>query len=164
MTLDRLWTPWRASYVTGAAGPRDDACFLCASPRADRDEETFILHRGARSYVLLNLYPYNSGHLMVAPYGHIGSLPALDRETATELWELTQLAVRALTQEYRPEGFNLGMNLSRAAGAGVPDHLHFHVVPRWVGDTNYMPVTAGTKVLPERLEETYRRLRPRFSG
>lgn len=162
MQLERLWTPWRAQYVARAAGSRTEECFLCANPRAARDEETYILHRGTQGYILLNLYPYNTGHLMVASYAHTGDLSALDPEAARELWDLVGLAVQALTQTYQPEGFNVGMNLGRAAGAGAPDHLHFHVVPRWVGDTNFMPVTAGAKVLPESLEETYRRLKPLF--
>lgn len=149
--------------MTGAMSSTSQECFLCANPRANKDAETFILHRGQGGYVLLNLYPYNSGHLMVAPFSHAGSLAQLSRETAQELWDLAQLAVRVLGDEYHPDGFNLGMNLGRAAGAGAPDHIHIHVVPRWTGDTNYMPVTAGAKVLPETLDQTYRRLKPRFS-
>ena len=162
MMLERLFTPWRAAYVTGAPTPSAGNCFLCANPRRNKDKETFILHRGRRGYILLNLYPYNSGHLMAAPYDHIGDLVRLDSETAQELWDLARLGVRALAEEYRAEGFNIGMNLGKAAGAGEPGHLHIHVVPRWSGDTNYMPVTAGAKVLPETLDQTYRRLKPRF--
>ncbi len=113
-------------------------------------------------FVLLNLYPYNSGHLMVAPYAHVGDFPRLEPATAAELMSVTQRAVDALRQVYSPDGFNLGMNLGRSAGAGVPDHLHMHVVPRWNGDTNFMPVVSQTKVLPESLDQTYARLEPHF--
>jgi ATP adenylyltransferase len=111
---------------------------------------------------LLNLYPYNSGHLMVAPFAHGGDLAALDTDTSHEVWDLVRASVGILTQEYRPDAFNVGMNLGQPAGAGVPNHLHVHVVPRWNGDTNFMPVTAETKVLPESLDQTYRRLKPHF--
>jgi ATP adenylyltransferase len=137
------------SYV--AAAPNSD-CIFCAATAGPPDEENLVLLRTDRALVLLNLYPYNTGHLMVAPRSHGADLARL----------LVQDAVEALGREYRPDGFNVGMNLGRVAGAGVPDHLHVHVVPRWNGDTNFMPITAGTKVLPEALGETYRRLRSRF--
>jgi ATP adenylyltransferase len=140
------------------------ACFLCAYPvaAAERDREHLVLHRGARAYVLMNLYPYNPGHLMVAPYVHGGDLPELAAADASELFALVQRAMRVVRDVYRPDGFNVGMNLGQSAGAGVPDHLHVHVVPRWHGDTNFMPVVGATKVLPESLEQTYDRLRARF--
>ena len=159
--MERLWTPWRMEFV--GAGP-SSGCFLCEKAGERRDADNLILHRGPQAFVLLNLYPYNSGHLMVAPFVHSGDLAALSTETSTEVWRLTERAVAALSAEYRPEGFNVGMNLGRVAGAGVPDHLHVHVVPRWNGDTNFMPVTAETKVLPESLDQTYRRLRPHFEN
>jgi ATP adenylyltransferase len=139
-------------------------CFLCEGPRSGSDEEALILARGESAYVVLNKYPYNTGHVMVAPFEHGGDLESLHDVTNRELWSLTQTVLHALTDEYRPEGFNVGMNVGLSAGAGVPDHLHMHVVPRWAGDTNYMPITAGTKVLPETLEQTYARLHPRLSG
>ncbi|HLH26641.1 MAG TPA: HIT domain-containing protein [Chloroflexota bacterium] len=165
--MDRLWTPWRMAFIeqASAAAPAErPACFLCAKPAegAARDHANLILYRGPRAYVLMNLYPYNSGHLMVAPYAHGGDLVALPAPTADELFALTQRAVGALSAEYHPDGFNVGMNLGQAAGAGVPNHLHLHVVPRWNGDTNFMPVVGDTKVLPESLEQTYDRLWPRF--
>ncbi|MFN8632783.1 MAG: HIT domain-containing protein [Chloroflexota bacterium] len=149
------------SYI---GGPPVPGCFLCVKAAEDRDEENLILHRTEQAIVLLNLYPYNSGHLMVAPLQHTGELTALSSEVGGELLALTQVAVGALTAEYGPEGFNIGMNLGKVAGAGLPDHLHIHVVPRWNGDTNFMPITAQTKVLPESLDQTYRRLRPRFEA
>jgi ATP adenylyltransferase len=168
--LDRLYTPWRMAFIEQASAAAEPAaaglpdCFLCAKPLepAARDRVNLLLYRGQHAYVLMNLYPYNSGHLMVAPYAHGGDLTALAESVANELFALTRLAVAALRDEYRPEGFNVGMNLGRPAGAGVPDHLHIHLVPRWNGDTNFMPVLGGTKVLPESLEQTYDRLVRRF--
>src|SRR4051812_37414661 len=165
--MDRLWTPWRMAFIeqaSGAAPAARPACFLCAEPAEGpgRDRANLILERGQWAYVLLNLYPYNSGHLMIAPYAHGGDLAALPAATADELFALTRRAVGALMAEYHPDGFNVGMNLGLSAGAGVPDHLHVHVVPRWNGDTNFMPIVGQTKVLPESLEQTYDRLLPRF--
>jgi ATP adenylyltransferase len=173
--MDRLWTPWRLALIQQATdggqgagdGPREGAaCFLCAKPADDpaADRENLVLFRGQRAYVLLNLYPYNSGHVMVAPYAHQGDLPALAEADAAELFALVRRTVAVLRDAYRPEGFNVGMNLGQVAGAGVPDHLHLHVVPRWNGDTNFMPVLGETKVLPESLAQTYDRLRPRFAA
>ncbi len=139
------------------------ACFLCAIAAApEQDAEQLVLQRGEHALVLLNLYPYNSGHLMVAPYAHGGDLTQLPSETGHEVFDLTQRAVAALRDEYQPDAFNVGLNLGRPAGAGLPDHLHVHVVPRWNGDTNFMPVLSETKVLPEALDQTWARLRPRF--
>jgi ATP adenylyltransferase len=170
--MQRLWTPWRMGYVSGTAEsaqprqpeqPEQPTCFLCALAAApEQDAERLVLLRGERALVLLNLYPYNSGHLMVAPYAHGGDLAQLPAETGHELFDLTQRAVAALRDEYQPDGFNVGLNLGRPAGAGLPDHLHVHVVPRWNGDTNFMPVLGETKVLPEALDQTWARLRGRF--
>ncbi len=142
-----------------------EACFLCEKPRQGeaKDVENLILYRGAKAFAILNLYPYNAGHLMIAPYAHTNDLVGLDAETSAELWELSRKAVAILTQEYQASGFNVGLNLGVAGGAGQADHLHVHVVPRWVGDTNFMAVTGDTKVLPEDLTRTYERLRPYFS-
>lgn len=161
--MERLWTPWRMSYVTGADSAA--GCFLCDRPAEgpERDTDNLILVRGVRVFALLNLYPYNTAHTLIAPYTHHGDFGTLDGETAAELMTLTQRLVRVLHAEYRPDGFNIGMNLGRAAGAGVPDHLHLHIVPRWGGDTNFMPVTAGVKVIPEALDHTYARLRARLA-
>ena len=163
--MERLWTPWRKAFVEGASDPaREAGCFLCAKPAEDDDRKNFLLYRGQRVFVLLNLYPYNNGHVMIAPYQHTGDFAGLDRDTATDLMALTQRTVAVLRKAYRPEGFNVGMNLGLPAGAGVPDHLHVHVVPRWNGDTNFMPVLGDTKVLPETLDQTYDRLAPLFAG
>jgi ATP adenylyltransferase len=160
--MERLWTPWRRAFVEGATGNGSGECFLCAAPAAHDDRANLILARADLAYALLNLYPYNSGHLMVAPYLHTGDLATLDPAIAQAMMRLTQRCVDVLQQAYRPEGFNIGMNLGRPGGAGVPDHLHIHVVPRWTGDTNFMPVVGETKVLPESLDQTYDRLEPFF--
>ncbi len=164
MNLERLWTPWRAEYVTGdQITDRNAGCFLCDGPQAGDDVASLILQRGSSAYLMLNKYPYSTGHMMAVPFDHGGDIAALAAETGHELWALAQRAVRALTDEYRPEGFNIGMNVGTPGGAGAPDHLHIHVVPRWAGDTNFMPVIAGAKVLPETLEQTYARLHPRIA-
>jgi ATP adenylyltransferase len=160
--MERLWTPWRMSYIGTADRPI--GCIFCVKPAEQRDPENFILHRAERAYVLLNLYPYNSGHLMVVPYQHTGDLATLPADIGAEVWALTQRSVAALTAEYHPQGFNVGLNLGEVAGGSISAHLHVHVVPRWGGDTNFMPVTAGTKVLPETLDQTYLRLRPHFEA
>jgi ATP adenylyltransferase len=148
-------------YVGGGAG--ENGCIFCRRLAAADDVGSLIVHRGRDAFAILNLYPYNTGHLMVAPYQHTADLGGLDPAIAAEIVALTQRSVRALEQEHRPHGFNIGMNLGRAAGAGIPDHLHQHIVPRWGGDTNFMPVTADTKVMPESLQRTYQRLAPYFN-
>src|SRR5437762_1635284 len=164
--VERLWTPWRRAFVesAGGAGPAP-ACFLCDIASADpaRDREHLLIHRGERAIALLNRYPYNNGHLLIAPREHTGDYARLEPTAASALTALTQRAVAALERAYRPDAFNVGMNLGRAAGAGLPDHLHVHVVPRWAGDTNFMPVVGNTKVLPETLDQTYERLLPLFA-
>ena len=159
--MERLWTPWRRAFVEGADN-RSTECFLCAIVAEHDDRKHLVPFRGERVFVLLNLYPYNSGHLMVAPYAHTGDLAGLDAAIANELMQVTQRSLDVVQRAYRPDAFNVGMNLGKPAGAGVPDHLHVHVVPRWNGDTNFMPVLGETKVLPESLEQTYERLEPLF--
>ncbi len=169
MALERLWTPWRQQYVAAAAreggGAGVEECFLCAAAASPEDDERhLVVLRAEHGFVILNRFPYNSGHLMVAPYAHLGDLVQLPPEAGHALFDLIQRAVAALREEYQPDGFNIGMNLGRPAGAGLPDHLHLHVVPRWSGDTNFMPIVAQTKVLPEALDQTWTRLRRRFAG
>jgi ATP adenylyltransferase len=156
--VERLWTPWRMQYVS-SSGESSSECLFCELPRQERDAENLLVQRGRHAFSMLNLYPYNNGHLMIAPYQHTGDLAALDSEVAADVLALIQRAVGALSNEYHPDGYNIGMNLGRVAGAGVPDHLHVHIVPRWGGDTNFMPLTADTKVLPETLQQTYQRLK-----
>lgn len=151
-----LWAPWRMKYLKQ---PQPEGCFLCQKAAEDRDQENLILLRGQRSYLLLNLYPYAHAHLMVAPYQHRGRLEEMDVETLAEMMQIGQRALRALGRCFKPEGFNLGINQGRAAGAGVDDHLHLHIVPRWLGDTNFMALLGGVRTIPQSLEESYRQLR-----
>lgn len=160
--MERLYTPWRYHFVTTA--DQATGCFLCDKPREQADAANLIVLRGERVYAILNLYPYNSGHVLVAPYAHGGDLAMLDTETAAEVIAMGQRIVAAVQAEYQPDGFNVGMNLGTAAGAGVPDHLHLHIVPRWSGDTSFLPVLGETKVLPETLDQTARRLGARLGG
>ena len=164
--MDRLWTPWRYQYISGAAGESKadgEACVLCSLARDEQsDEQNFVLHRAARNYVVLNLYPYTSGHLMIVPYAHEASLDSLGKQTTDELMDLAKRAQTALREAYRPEGFNLGMNLGQVAGAGVAGHVHLHALPRWAGDANFMSVVGETRVLPEDLPTTYKKLRAIF--
>ena len=162
---ERLWSPWRMDYIRRGEREDDGVCLFCDLAAADpsQDEANHLLARGKVSFVLLNAFPYNPGHLMAAPYRHVGDFVELTTEELAELMAFTGQAIRAMREESGPHGFNLGMNLGQAAGAGIADHLHLHLVPRWGGDTNFMPVVGQTKVLPELLAETDRRLRPHFS-
>jgi ATP adenylyltransferase len=155
--MERLWSPWRLAYVTGASGP-SNACIFCNTDEPGRDE--LILMRGRVSYVVLNLYPYNNGHLMVVPNRHVASLEATDAAERDEMMRFTRHAEMAIAEAYQPQGMNIGINLGRPAGAGVVDHLHIHVVPRWNGDTNFMTVFGEVRVLPEDLAATKKRLQP----
>jgi ATP adenylyltransferase len=157
--VERLWSPWRMEYVQ-AARDESEGCLFCDKAALGDDEAAYIVARGDLSFVMLNAYPYNPGHLMVAPFRHVGELEELGEEELADASRLLQRSIRALKEASGPHGFNLGMNLGRVAGAGVADHLHWHVVPRWNGDTNFMPVVGETKVLPELLSGTYEKLRP----
>jgi ATP adenylyltransferase len=160
--VDRLWSPWRSEYVTGTK--EDEGCFLCAHVESTDDEANGVLWRGETVFVVLNKFPYNPGHLMVAPNRHVGELDGATPDELHELIEATQRSVAILRAAMNAHGFNAGMNLGAIGGAGVPDHLHQHVLPRWGGDTNFMPSIAETKVLPELLSDTYAKLRPHFDG
>lgn len=153
MANHRIWAPWRLRYVSKAN--EQSECVFCAKPAEGNDRDALIVHRGKRCYVILNLFPYTSGHLMVALFDHIGRLQDVDPETTAEMMDLAQQAMRRMEEVYSPEGFNVGINQGRVAGAGVDGHIHLHVVPRWAGDNNYMPVVADTRVMPQSLEETY---------
>jgi ATP adenylyltransferase len=150
-----MWAPWRLEYIKSTADESD--CFFCAAVTGD-DAERLVVHRGTRALVLLNKFPYASGHFMVAPLRHVGELGDLTDEELLELHRLASAGIGALANTYGPQGYNLGWNLGRVAGAGIIDHVHLHVVPRWAGDTNFMPVLADVKVLPEHLHETRRKL------
>ena len=154
--MKQLWAPWRLEYIEAA--DEDTGCVFCRAAAADDDEAALIVHRGEHAFVLLNKFPYVSGHLMVAPYRHLGDFAELTDEEALEVHRLGERGMAALAESYAPQGYNVGWNLGRIAGAGIVDHVHLHVVPRWAGDTNFMPVLADVKVLPEHLLETRRRL------
>ncbi len=154
-----LWAPWRMDYI---CGPRSEGCLLCDMARDEDNRKHLILHRGPRSYVVMNLYPYNNGHLMIVPYRHCAEFDQFSDEDSLEIMRQAQRATRILHQAFGAEGFNVGLNLGKAAGAGIVEHLHMHVVPRWVGDTNFMPVLADTKVMPDYLGSTYEKLVPFF--
>ena len=154
--MEQLFTPWRYSYIT--ANPTDSECFFCAAARLPDDPEGLVVHTARHHLVMLNLHPYSNGHLMAAPYRHVARPGDLDAGERAELWALLDRAIGVLTDVMAPHGFNAGLNLGRVAGAGVEDHLHLHVVPRWNGDTNFMPVLADVKVLPEHLLESRRKL------
>ncbi len=158
--MERLWSPWRYRYVSGTGEPH--GCVFCEAARAT-GPDGLLLARGRTCFVILNLYPYNSGHLMVVSNRHVPSLGDLDREERAELIEVIAKSECALNEAYRPQGMNIGMNLGRSAGAGIVDHLHVHLVPRWTGDTNFMSVVGQVRVLPEELEQTAERLRPIFA-
>ncbi len=155
--MKRIWTPWRMAYLTGPKSPEPGGCIFCDKVRAgvESDRENLVLKRGERAFMLLNLFPYTNGHMMVAPYLHTGELESLDPETLKEMMLLVNQGIRALRKTMNPQGFNVGANLGRVAGAGVADHLHMHVVPRWGGDTNFMPVLADVRLIPELLPQTY---------
>jgi ATP adenylyltransferase len=160
--VDQLWAPWRMSYLNETEPA--PGCIFCTKGREDRDEQNLIVHRSEYCFVILNLYPYNSGHLMVVPYVHTGDLTTLPADVGTNVFTTAQKAVNALTEAMHPTGFNLGLNQGEAAGAGIADHVHLHVVPRWHGDTNFMPVLADAKVMPELLTATAAKVRSAFQG
>jgi ATP adenylyltransferase len=158
----RLWSPWRMQYIE-LDHEAVDGCIFCDKPAQGDDEAAYILVRGELGFVMLNAFPYNPGHLMVAPFRHVGELEELTAEELADTSALLQRSVVALKAGAGPDGFNVGINLGPVAGAGIPGHLHWHVVPRWNGDTNFMPVVGETRVLPELLGETYAKLKPAFS-
>ena len=160
--VQRLWAPWRYGYVAGD-GDGIDGCPFCVLPARDDDRANLIVHRGEHAYVILNAYPYNPGHLMVVPDEHTDDVAALDEDVAAEVWHLGRRAVGVLRERMRCAGVNLGMNLWRAGGAGIADHVHLHAVPRWGGDTNFISVIGATRVLPQALDEVYDLLAPGFA-
>ena len=159
--MERLWTPWRMAYIKGAE--RMEGCIFCDLPGENDDDKTLILGRGDRAYVIMNKFPYNSGHLMVAPFRHVADLRELEPAELEEIMAWSQRCMQALQETMTPHGYNVGINQGTVAGAGVKDHIHQHVVPRWGGDTNFMTTVGEVKVLPESLEETYAKLKPHFA-
>lgn len=161
--MDYLWTPWRYAYIAKAAKNegKPDQCTFCELPKLS-DEDAKIVYRGKHCFIILNSFPYTSGHVMVVPFAHLDELQKLPEAAANEMMALSRKTEGVLRQVYAPDGINLGMNLGRAAGAGIAGHVHMHILPRWVGDTNFMTVTGETRVLPEALEETYKKIRERM--
>jgi len=158
--MDQLWTPWRYQYVQKARA--EGGCVFCLKSDPRKDDENFVVYRGKQNFVVLNLYPYTTGHMMVVPYDHVDTLEAASREALEEMILLSQQAQRHLREVYKPSGFNLGMNLGESAGAGVAEHIHMHVLPRWSGDTSFMTTVSETRVLPEELPVTYKKLWAEF--
>ena len=158
--MDYLWTPWRYTYVSSV--DKTDGCIFCSLLNLGDDERALIVHRAKFNFIILNAYPYTSGHVMVVPYEHVDRLNLLPETAASEMMELSRRLETVLMETYEPNGVNLGMNIGKAAGAGVTGHIHMHVLPRWVADANFMTVVGETRVLPELLEETYRRLKAKF--
>ena len=159
--MDTLFAPWRIEYIKME---KQEGCIFCNLPRENEDEENLILHRGKHAFVIMNNYPYNPGHVMVAPFRHVGSWEELSDEEFVEMHHLVSLMIKAIRHAMNPHGFNIGVNLGRVAGAGIEDHVHVHIVPRWNGDTNFMPVIADTKVIPQAIRDTYRELKRAISA
>lgn len=157
--MDKLWAPWRIEYIEK---PKTDKCILCEIPKENKDRENLLLYRGNKAYIIMNRYPYNNGHLMIAPYRHVPSIIDLDDEEALEIHYLTKISLEILNEAMKPDGFNIGANIGRAAGAGIDQHYHLHIVPRWIGDTNYMPIISNTKVIIEYLLNTYDKLKEKL--
>ena len=158
--MEHLWAPWRIGYIETANEP---GCILCQKPGEDSDEANLVLYRGKYNFIILNLFPYNPGHLMIAPYQHTADLQDLSYEEIIEHFDLVRNGLQLLKDVLNPEGFNMGLNLGRVAGAGITEHLHTHIVPRWQGDTNFMPVLSQTNVIPEALIATYRKLKAKLA-
>ena len=157
--MERIWAPWRIEYILSE---KSDGCILCEKPREDKDVENYLLYRGEKNFILLNSYPYNPGHLLVAPYRHIANLEELTAEERNEHFELVSRSIKVLREVFNPGGFNIGANIGKVAGAGIDDHFHSHIVPRWQGDTNYVPVLSDVRVVPQALAETYQGLKGKF--
>jgi len=160
--MDYLWAPWRIEYIKKAGDKEKEGCILCSKPAEKNDTINLILYRGQYCFIIMNAYPYNSGHLMVAPYRHVANLEDMNDAERNEQFELVSRSVAILKQVFKTDGFNIGMNLGRIAGAGIDKHIHTHIVPRWAGDTNFMPVVGDIKVVNEALKDTYKKLMGKF--
>ena len=159
--MNQLWAPWRMTYIA-AIDRKDEGCIFCTKHTDRDDRKNLVLYRGNKCYVIMNLFPYNNGHLLVIPYEHVPDICRLEKSASSELWDLLCLSRNALTSAFHPDGFNIGINIGRTAGAGIDSHAHAHIVPRWNGDTNFMSVLGDTKVISQALEETYDALAPYF--
>ncbi len=157
--MKKIFAPWRIRYIEA---PKYEGCIFCDFPKENRDEERLIVYRGERCFVILNNYPYNPGHVMVAPYRHFKEIEEMSEEEGAEMLELTKKAVKVIKKVMKPDGFNIGINIGKVAGAGIEQHLHIHIVPRWEGDTSFIPVLADVKIIPEAVAETYKKLKRGF--
>lgn len=159
MSEEILWAPWRMEYILGE---KEEECIFCSKPKADEDRRNLILLRGEHNFVIMNKYPYNNGHLMVVPYRHTADFNSLDTKESLEMMSVISQCMEVIKRAIHPEGFNIGMNLGKSAGAGIDEHIHFHIVPRWAADTNFMPVLGHTKVISEGLRETWDKFKAEF--
>jgi len=157
--MKHIWAPWRIQYIRAE---KPAGCILCDKPKEDKDVENYILYRGKKNFIMLNCYPYNPGHLLIAPYRHVGTPEELTEDERNEHFELICRSIVVLKAEFKPAGFNTGSNIGKVAGAGIDDHFHSHIVPRWQGDTNYIPVLADIRIMPQALEDTYKTLVGKF--
>ncbi len=157
--MEQIWAPWRIKYIQME---KPEGCILCEKPKENNDALNYILYRGDKNFVIMNSYPYNPGHLMIAPYRHIANLEELTDEELLEHFQIIGRATKLLKQVFNPDGFNIGINIGKVAGAGIAEHIHSHIVPRWQGDTNFMPVLSNVRVVPEALAETYKKLKDKF--
>lgn len=158
--MQPIWAPWRLEYILSKKGP---GCIFCEKPKENRDRENLILHRSRHSVVFMNLYPYNNGHLMVVPYRHVFSITDLTDDELLDLMKTVRRSVNCLKETFAPEGYNIGVNIGKVAGAGIEEHVHFHIIPRWIGDTHFMAVLGEVRIIPEHIMSTYDRLFPAFS-
>jgi ATP adenylyltransferase len=160
--MEYMWAPWRIEYIKQATGHKEEGCFLCDNPESKDDEKNLVLYHGKLNYIVMNHFPYNAGHIMVAPNRHCGTLEGLESAERDEHFFIVSRCVAILKEVFHCDGFNVGLNLGRVAGAGMDQHIHTHIVPRWNGDTNFMPILSDTKVINEAIGETYKMLKPRF--
>ena len=158
--MDKLWAPWRIEYIRS---PKEDGCIFCIKSQETNDRNNLVLYRGKEAFVLMNLYPYSNGHLMISPYQHTSETDDLSSACNSEIMDMANKSMSILSKTFNAEGFNFGANFGKAGGAGIEEHLHYHIVPRWIGDTNFMPVTGGTRVLVEGLQESWDLLKPKFN-
>ena len=158
--MDKLWAPWRIEYIRS---PKEDGCIFCIKSQETNDRNNLVLYRGKEAFVLMNLYPYSNGHLMISPYQHTSETDDLSSACNSEIMDMANKSMSILSKMFNAEGFNFGANFGKAGGAGIEEHLHYHIVPRWTGDTNFMPVTGGTRVLVEGLQESWDLLKPKFN-
>ena len=159
--MNKLWAPWRIEYVSA---PTEEGCIFCDKSKDDQERENLILHRGRHAFVLMNLYPYNNGHLMIAPYEHTSDPIGLEENVLNEIMTIANNSMSILSETLKTDGFNFGANIGKAGGAGIEEHIHYHIVPRWNGDTNFMPVVGNSKVMVEGLLETYDKIKPMFAS